>query len=111
MLLFVVGTTATAVGMVLDGALLGALHGSVQLHGNMEFGVLKLVLLIAAGWLALGGGGLTLFGTWVVGLVLFLAGLAVLRRNWTRALLRSCACRRWSSSCATWRRPYCGTRC
>ena len=86
-LLFVVGTTATAIGMVLDSALLGALHGNVQLYRNMVFGVLKLVLLVAAGWLALGGGGLTLFGTWVVGLVLSLAGLAVLRRGWTRALL------------------------
>ncbi|MGR6964716.1 lipopolysaccharide biosynthesis protein [Geodermatophilus sp. URMC 61] len=86
-LLFVVGATATAVGGVLDAALLGALYGRIQLHRNTLFGVLKLLLLVLAGIVLANSGGLILFATWVAGAVLSLVWLAIARGRWTQACL------------------------
>lgn len=86
-LLFVISGVATAVGMVLDQSLVGALKGTVQLARNILFGVLKLLLLVVAGLVLVDSGGLILFGTWVVSAVLSLGALAIVRRRWTRAFL------------------------
>lgn len=74
--LFALGVSLTSITMVLDQALLGLLRGSLQLWRNAGFAAVKLVVLaILALWLG-GDSWLTVYGTWVLGHLLSLVGLA-----------------------------------
>lgn len=84
---FVIGAVATAVGMVLDQALVGALNGRVQLARNIVFGVAKIALLGLSGLAVLSASGQVLFGTWVSGIVVSLAVIALVRSRWTCAFV------------------------
>lgn len=84
---FVIGAVATAVGMVLDQALVGALNGRVQLARNIVFGVAKIALLGLSGLAVWSASGQVLFGTWVSGIVVSLAVIALVRSRWTCAFV------------------------
>lgn len=74
----IVGVGVTAVGRVLDQAVLGMLQGVMQLWRNVAFAVAKLVaLLVVALWFG-DDLGLLIFLTWVVGELISLGGLAAL---------------------------------
>jgi glycosyltransferase involved in cell wall biosynthesis/O-antigen/teichoic acid export membrane protein len=85
MALFTVGVSLTAVTLVLDQALIGLLHGELQLWRNTLFAGAKLAaLLIAALWLS-HTAGLTIYATWAIGnlvSLLALAGFTILRGKW-----------------------------
>jgi O-antigen/teichoic acid export membrane protein len=74
---FGVAVALTAIGFVLDQALVGLLRGGLQLLRNIIFAVGKLVVLAGA---AIAGvkGGLTIVVAWAAGEVLALAALAAL---------------------------------
>ena len=75
-LLFSLGVGLTSLTLVLDQAVVGLLRSSLQLWRNTVFGASKLVALIAAAaWVARGG--LTIYATWVFGLVVCVVALAV----------------------------------
>ena len=76
-LLFATGASLTTITIVLDEALIGLMKGALQLWRNALFAIVKLVALAAAGfWLVRVGE--TIYGTWVLGLVLSLAPFAAL---------------------------------
>ena len=74
---FGVAVALTAIGFVLDQALVGLLRGGLQLIRNLVFAIGKLVVLAGA---AVSGvmGGLTIVVAWAAGEVLSLAALAAL---------------------------------
>lgn len=75
--LFGLGVTLMAINLGLDDALIGQLHGEIQLARNTIFAIAKLGLLLAAVlWLA-DRSGLTMFATWVVGAVASAMGVVV----------------------------------
>jgi O-antigen/teichoic acid export membrane protein len=73
--LFAVGVGLTAAGMVTDQALIGLHRPGRQLVRNAVFSLTKLAAVVVIGLLASGGGGLTLYATWVGGLGLSLVWL------------------------------------
>src|SRR3989442_4908706 len=83
--LFAVGVSLTAITLVLDQALLGLLHGELQLWRNTLFAVVKLfALFISSIWLS-HVTGLTIYATWIIGNVLSLAALAsfvIVKKGW-----------------------------
>ena len=86
-LLFALGVGYTAMGLVLDQALVGMLRGGLQLARNVVFAVAKLVVLLVAGrWLA-GEAGLGIYATWAIGSLLSFVVLAQLARSYRGSLL------------------------
>jgi hypothetical protein len=80
-LLFVFGLALTSIGSVLDEALIGLLLGKLQFWRNALFAVVKLGLLLALGVSSLRGTGSSgLFASWVLGLALAFALLALTMR-------------------------------
>jgi O-antigen/teichoic acid export membrane protein len=78
--LFPVGVGLTASILVLDQALIGLLRGGTQFLRNLVFAAGKLGLLALVVVLVAAASGVTIFGTWVAGLlgsILVLAGLAL----------------------------------
>jgi O-antigen/teichoic acid export membrane protein len=75
--LFAFAVSATAVGMVLDQALIGLLRGSLQLWRNLVFGIIKLGAVFLLGVFVTDELGMQIVATWVLGLVLSFAVLAV----------------------------------
>ena len=74
--LFALGSAVTSITLVLDQALIGLLRGAVQFWRNAISAVIRLGALALAGiWLA-ERGGLTIYGTWVIGELTSLAGIA-----------------------------------
>ena len=84
-LLFAVGVSLTAIGLVLDQALIGLLRGELQLWRNVLFAVTKLVALFAISLWWSHAAGLTIYATWATGNVVslaVLAGFAMLKGKW-----------------------------
>jgi O-antigen/teichoic acid export membrane protein len=101
-LLFASGAALTAVTMVIDQAVIGLLRGGVQLRRNIVFAVSKLVLLAMLAVAAVEVGGTAIYATWVAGLAISLAWLALAA---AREGARLHHCRpRWSLF-RHWRRP------
>ncbi|HEX6288956.1 MAG TPA: hypothetical protein VFZ66_07185 [Herpetosiphonaceae bacterium] len=75
-LLFVAGVVLTGMTLVLDQALIGLLRGSLQLWRNAIFALVKLLALLPLSlWLS-DTTGLGIYGTWLLGNLVSLAGLA-----------------------------------
>jgi O-antigen/teichoic acid export membrane protein len=70
-ILFVLGCALSGVSFVVDGALIGLLHGRLQLYRNMLLAVLKPALLLVA--VAITHNGTAIMLTWIVGLSASLA--------------------------------------
>jgi O-antigen/teichoic acid export membrane protein len=101
-LLLASGVALTAVTMVIDQAVIGLLRGGVQLRRNVIFAVSKLLVLAVVAVATLEAGGIAIFGTWVAGLGISVAWLALAAR---REGARLGHCRpRWSLV-RDWRRP------
>jgi O-antigen/teichoic acid export membrane protein len=101
-LLFASGVALTAVTMVIDQAVIGLFRGGVQLRRNIIFAVSKLLLLAIVAVAALEAGGEAIYATWVAGLGISLAWLALAARR-EGARLHHCR-PRWSLF-RDWRRP------
>jgi len=86
-LLFTVGVSLSAISFVLDQALIGLLHGELQLLRNTFFAAAKLAaLFVVSLWLSQKVG-LTIYTTWIGGNALSLAALTVyviLKKGWSR---------------------------
>jgi O-antigen/teichoic acid export membrane protein len=93
-LLFAGGVALTSLTMVIDQAVIGLLLGGLQLWRNIIFSVSKLGLLGVVGVAALSAGGLAIVATWVTGLALSVAWLALAARR-QGARLHQCR-PRWS---------------
>lgn len=77
MVLFAAGVSLTTASLVLDQALIGLLRGHIQMARNALFALLKLVALVIAGaWLGQSHG-LAIYATWVFGIGISCAWLAV----------------------------------
>jgi O-antigen/teichoic acid export membrane protein len=78
--LFPAGVGLTASTLVIDQALIGLLHGGTQFVRNLVFAAGKLALLGLAVVVIAGASGVTIFATWVAGLlgsIVVLGGLAL----------------------------------
>jgi O-antigen/teichoic acid export membrane protein len=100
-LVFTVGVASTGVALVVDQALVGLLRGMLQLHRNIIFSATKLVLLAALAATSVSATGVGIFATWVIGLVVSMAWLAV--RGARHGTLRAYK-PQWSVV-RQWRRP------
>ena len=90
-LLFALGISFTAIGMVLDQALFGFLRGDLQLWRNTLFAGAKLAALAIAGFLLAQRAGLTIYTTWLIGDALSsatLAAYAVFKGKWNGRIPR-----------------------
>ena len=76
-LVFAIGVALTAVTLVIDQALVGLLRGMLQLRRNIVFSASKLVLLGVLAAVPTAVGGIGIYATWVAGLVLSMAWLAL----------------------------------
>jgi O-antigen/teichoic acid export membrane protein len=85
-MLFPVGVGLTASTFVVDQALIGLLRGGTQFVRNFVFAAGKLLLLGLAVLLVAGASGVTIFGTWVAGLLLSILVLAALALRVERRL-------------------------
>lgn len=74
LLIFMLGVSLTAIGLVLDQALIGLMRGDLQFFRNVLFGALKLVVLAGVAVYPFNSG-LVIFATWVTGLLLSFVGL------------------------------------
>jgi O-antigen/teichoic acid export membrane protein len=75
--LFAVGVSLTAIVLVLDHSLIGLLRGHLQFGRNVAFAMTKLAALALVGVWWVDRLGLTIYATWVLGLVVSLVGAAV----------------------------------
>jgi O-antigen/teichoic acid export membrane protein len=78
---FAIGVGLTALAFVLDQALIGLLHGGLQLVRNVVFAVVKLVGLIVIAVSVTSAGAPWIYGAWVVGIA---ASLLILIRFYAR---------------------------
>lgn len=81
-MLFASGVALTGVILVLDQAVIGLLRGEIQLWRNICFAATKLVVLFIVGLWFANLYGLTIYATWVVGILvslLFLAGIVAIK--------------------------------
>lgn len=75
--LFALGVGFTTVARILDQAMIGLLRSELQFWRNLFFAATKVIALIVASvWFA-DGLGLTIYSTWVVGIIISLIGLAI----------------------------------
>lgn len=86
-LLFGVGVALTSMTMVVDQALIGLLRGKLQLWRNAVFSISKLVFLVIVAMIAVREHGLAIYATWVAGLGLSAAWLAVVASTHRHARL------------------------
>ena len=77
MALFAAGVSLTAIGVVLDQALVGLLRGKLQFGRNALFALAKLVALFALSVLSTRRAGIAIYATWALGIVLSLLALAI----------------------------------
>lgn len=80
-LVFVAGVSSTAIGFVVDQALIGLLLGTWQLWRNIAMAAIKLVALLALARLMGGGSATAIFGAWAIGNCLSLALAAAFIAN------------------------------
>ncbi len=80
--LFAVGVSLTTVALVLDQALLGLFRGPLQVGRNFVFAAIKLGMLVVVGayWVLFRQtfGTMTIYATWVTGLVLSMGVLVLI---------------------------------
>jgi O-antigen/teichoic acid export membrane protein len=84
--IFVVGTSLTAIILVLDQALIGLLRGGQRLWRNTLFATVKLVALVAVGFWLSSRGVMSIYATWVFGSIISLVVLIiplVLKKHWS----------------------------
>jgi len=74
-IIFAVGVSFTSITLVLDQALIGILHGSLQLWRNTFFAVAKLILLFVIGLYLSQKTGITIYMAWAIGSGLSLVAL------------------------------------
>ncbi len=89
--LFAVGVSLTAITLVLDQAFIGLLRGELQLWRNTFFAVAKLAALFVIGLWFSNKVGMSIYATWVLGIVLslvFLAVFAMLKGHWSKRIFR-----------------------
>lgn len=82
--LFAAGVGVSALGLVLDQALLGLLRGDLQLWRNGLFAVAKLTVLWLTAFSLSDSTGLSIYATWLIGNIfslLILAGVVLWRRG------------------------------
>jgi O-antigen/teichoic acid export membrane protein len=85
--LFGLGVALTSAAQVLDQALIGVLRGKLQLLRNLDFAVVKLVVLVALGAVVASADAIEVIVSWVVGLITSFGLVAViLWRSKTRFL-------------------------
>jgi O-antigen/teichoic acid export membrane protein len=87
-LLFPIGVGLTAATLVVDQALIGLLRGGTQFVRNVVFAVGKLLVLGVAVAAVVNATGVTIFGTWVAGLIASIVVLAALALRIERRLAR-----------------------
>lgn len=68
-ILFAAGVSISTISIVLDQALIGLMRGSVQLWRNMLFSAAKLGFVLGAGYWIADKSGLTIYGTWLLGML------------------------------------------
>lgn len=76
-LLFALGVSFTGAVQVLDQAMIGLLRGRLQLWRNAIFATVKIVALVIVGIWFTNKVGLTIYGTWIVGIAASLIIMAV----------------------------------
>jgi O-antigen/teichoic acid export membrane protein len=86
-LIFAAGVGLTSMSLVLDQAFIGLLRGELQLWRNSVFSIVKLVLLVLFGFLALQKAGMLIYLSWTLGSVLSVLSLS--RSMKSRPSLRS----------------------
>jgi O-antigen/teichoic acid export membrane protein len=75
-LLFAAGAGAAAAGFVVDQGLLSLLGGGPQLGRNLALAIVKLAFLVVFALGLAGSGGMSVYGSWLIGNLLSVAGLA-----------------------------------
>ena len=75
--LFAAGVAVTSVTLVFDQATIGLMRGGIQLGRNMTFALLKVLVLPAAAVALHDQAGVGITASWVAGLVLSLAAVAI----------------------------------
>ncbi len=73
--IFAAGVSLTAIGVVLDQALVGLLRGKLQFGRNALFACARLLALFALSFFSTGRAGIAVYATWVLGVLLSLAAL------------------------------------
>jgi O-antigen/teichoic acid export membrane protein len=76
--LFTAGVVLTAITLLLDQAMIGLLHGELQLWRNAIFAVGKLVMLWLIGFWAASSGGMPIYATWTLGNAVSIVGLGLI---------------------------------
>ncbi|HET8912962.1 MAG TPA: hypothetical protein VFN23_15925 [Ktedonobacteraceae bacterium] len=76
-LIFALGVGLTTITLVLDQALMGLLRGGLQLWRNTLFAAVKLIVLVAAGFLLARSTGMNIYASWLIGNAVSLVGLIV----------------------------------
>src|SRR5438034_69634 len=90
-ILFALGVSLTAITLVLDQAFIGLLRGELQLWRNSLFALVKLAALFVIGLWFSNKVGMTIYATWVVGIVLslvILAGFAILKGHYSERIFQ-----------------------
>ena len=87
-LLFALGVSLTTVTLVLDQALIGLMRGGLQLWRNFLFAAVKLVILWAVSFWLADRLGLSIYATWVSGILVSLVFLVLMaiRRGMRRGI-------------------------
>lgn len=86
--LFAIGTSLTAVTLLLDDAFLGLLRGQLQLQRNIVLAGVKLVVLVVVGVWLRSSGGLGIYLSWVVGIVASIVVTVFIQALRTRGIPR-----------------------
>ena len=79
--IFAGGVSLTALTLVLDQALIGLLHGGLQLIRNIVFSAVKLVLLLGVAALGAAHGGMGIYAAWALGALVSLIVLVPFYRR------------------------------
>lgn len=82
-IIFAVGIGFASITLVFDQALIGLLHGGLQLVRNTLFATIKLAVLLVVSFTLSGNTGMTIYATWTIGSMASLA-IIVLPAIWKR---------------------------
>ena len=78
---FAIGVGLTALAFVLDQALIGLLHGGLQLRRNTVFALVKLVVLIPIAALVANAGAAWIYSAWTAGIAVSLLAMTHFYRH------------------------------